>query len=534
MSSFLTINSLSLATPEGDTLFDNLTLSLGREAVGLVGRNGCGKSTLLKAVAGDLTPARGEIGVHGRTAMLQQSFNEADTVARALGSDEGLARLARITAGNGAAEDFDAADWTLEARLEKALADTGLAGVDTARKIATFSGGERTRIGLARLLLAEPDLILLDEPTNNLDTEGRAGVMSLIENWTGGLLIASHDRALLGRMDRIVELTPVGCTVFGGGWSEFEAARDAARARARAEAESAANRLKATERKTQQAKERQDRSDARGRAVRARGDQPKLVLDARTQRAEATSGRGNMLASRQLGEAQAALSDADAQLERITPLTIELPACDLPASRQLLSVQDAEMRFGERPLLGPLSFEVRGPQRLAIKGPNGSGKSTLLKLITGELSSTSGAISLHTDRIALLDQHSSSLDPASPLIENMRRLAPALSDNEARAQLARFAFRADDALQLAGTLSGGERLRAALAAAFAAPQPPELLLLDEPTNHLDMDAVSLLESALQSYDGAILAISHDERFLDAIGIERQVDLGKRVEVWHDS
>ena len=116
----------------------------------------------------------------------------------------------------------------------------------------------------------------------------------------------------------------------------------------------------------------------------------------------------------------------------------------------------------------------------------------------------------------------------------MRRLAPALSENEARAQLARFAFRADDALQLAGTLSGGERLRAALAAAFAAPRPPELLLLDEPTNHLDMDAVSLLESALQSYDGAILAISHDERFLDAIGIERQVDLGKRVEVRRDS
>ncbi|HIG22915.1 ABC-F family ATP-binding cassette domain-containing protein [Henriciella sp.] len=528
MSSCLTLDSLSLVTPEGDTLFDNLTLSLGREAVGLVGRNGCGKSTLLKAVAGDLAPARGQIGVHGRAAMLQQHFDEAETVAEALGVDADLARLARITAGNGTAQDFDAADWTLEARLEKALADTGLADVDTARKIGAFSGGERTRIGLARLLLAEPDLILLDEPTNNLDAEGRASVMSLIENWSGGLLIASHDRALLERMDRIVELTPVGCTVFGGGWSEFKAARDAARARAKAEATSAANRLKATERKTQQAKERQDRSDARGRAVRARGDQPKLVLDARAQRAEATSGRGNMLASRQLGEAQAALSDADAQLERITPLTIELPTCNLPASRQLLSVQHAEMRFGERQLFGPLSFEVRGPQRLAIKGPNGSGKSTLLKLITGELAPTSGTISPYTDRTALLDQHSSSLDPNSSLIENMRRLAPALSENEARAQLARFAFRAGDALQLAGTLSGGERLRAALAAAFAAPHPPELLLLDEPTNHLDMEAVSLLEAALQSYDGAILAISHDERFLEAIRIEHNITLGRSI------
>jgi len=223
MSSCLTLDSLSLATPEGNTLFDNLTLSLGREAVGLVGRNGCGKSTLLKAIAGDLTPARGQIGVHGRAAMLQQRFDETETVAHALGVQTDLARLARITAGDGTAEDFDAADWTLEARLEKALAGTGLAGVDTARKIATFSGGERTRIGLARLLLAEPDLILLDEPTNNLDAEGRASVMSLIEAWSGGLLIASHDRALLERMDRIVELTPVGCTVFGGNSTYYAA-----------------------------------------------------------------------------------------------------------------------------------------------------------------------------------------------------------------------------------------------------------------------------------------------------------------------
>ena len=125
---------------------------------------------------------------------------------------------------------------------------------------------------------------------------------------------------------------------------------------------------------------------------------------------------------------------------------------------------------------------------------------------------------------ALLDQHVSRLDPARSLIENMKALAPALNDNEARAQLARFAFRGEDALQAVGTLSGGERLRAGLAAAFASPEPPELLLLDEPTNHLDIDAVDLLEAALQAYDGAILAISHDERFLEAIGVERRLTL----------
>ncbi|RIJ28464.1 ABC-F family ATP-binding cassette domain-containing protein [Henriciella mobilis] len=524
MSAFLTLDQLSLAKPDGTPLFENLTLSAGAERIGLVGRNGCGKSTLIAAIAGDVQPARGAIHTHGRFARLEQRFDETLTVAEALGVADALACLARITAGDGTEDDFETADWTLEARLGKALAETGLDAMALDRHLATLSGGERTRVGLARLLLAEPDLILLDEPTNNLDADGRAAVMTLMQRWSGGLIVASHDRALLECVDRIVELTPVGCTVFGGGWRNFAEARDAARARAAQEAETAANKLKSTERKVQQARERKDRSDARGRATRARGDQPKLLLDARAERAEATGARGQQLASRQLGEAESALSEAEARLDIITPLHIDLPACSLPASRQLLTVSGVSMSFGDRHLFGPLSFEMRGPERVAIVGPNGSGKSTLLRLVTGALSPTSGTVTCHTDRIALLDQHVSRLDPARSLIENMKALAPALNDNEARAQLARFAFRGEDALQAVGTLSGGERLRAGLAAAFASPEPPELLLLDEPTNHLDIDAVDLLEAALQAYDGAILAISHDERFLEAIGVERRLTL----------
>ena len=524
MSAFLTLDSLTLATPDGRTLFDTLTLAIGAERIGLVGRNGCGKSMLLAAMAGDVQPAAGAIHRSGRIARLEQRFDETLTVAETLGVADALACLARITAGDGTPEDFDDADWTLEARLKKALAETGLASMPLDRKLATLSGGERTRVGLARLLLAEPDLILLDEPTNNLDTDGRAAVMDLMRRWPGGLVVASHDRELLEHVDGIVELTPVGCTIFGGGWREFAEARDAARARAASEAESAANRLKSTTRKVQQAKERKDRSDSRGRAVRGTGSQPKMLLDARAERAEATGARGQHLADRQLGDAEAALSEAEAKLEIVTPLAIDLPACDLPASRQLVTVKEVMMEFGDRRLFGPLSFELRGPERVAIAGPNGSGKSTLLKLITGELQPTSGEVTLHTSRIAFIDQHVGRLDPVLSVIDNMKVLAPALNDNDARTQIARFAFRGDDALQLAGTLSGGERLRAGLACAFAG-APPELLLLDEPTNHLDIEAVELLEAALTHYAGAILAISHDEQFLEAIGVERRIALG---------
>jgi ATPase subunit of ABC transporter with duplicated ATPase domains len=167
---------------------------------------------------------------------------------------------------------------------------------------------------------------------------------------------------------------------------------------------------------------------------------------------------------------------------------------------------------------------VRGPERIAIHGANGSGKTTLLGLVTGQFWPTAGAISRPTDRVAMLDQHVGLLEASVSILDNLRRLNPDLSDNEARAALARFAFRNRAALQIAGTLSGGERLRAGLACVFARPEPPLLLLLDEPTNHLDLSSIEVLEAALAGFDGALIAVSHDETFLRAIGVEREIRL----------
>ena len=182
------------------------------------------------------------------------------------------------------------------------------------------------------------------------------------------------------------------------------------------------------------------------------------------------------------------------------------------------------MAHGARRLFGPLSFEVRGPERIAIGGVNGSGKTTLLRLIAGDLEPTTGDIRRLTDRVAVLDQHVGLLDSAGSILDNLRRLNPDLSDNEAHAALARFAFRNKAALRIAATLSGGERLRAGLACVFARPRPPLLLLLDEPTNHLDLASIEVLETALSGFDGALIAVSHDQGFLQAIGVQREIRL----------
>jgi ATPase subunit of ABC transporter with duplicated ATPase domains len=480
---------------------------------------------LLRLIEGEIEPARGTVQRLGSIGMLAQLADDRLTVAQALGVAGDLARLRRLERGDGSLDDAMDADWTLEARLHNALVDTGLPAIALDRPIASLSGGERTRVALARLLIEAPDLLLLDEPTNNLDADGRQAVAQLLERWQGGVLLASHDRALLERVDRIVELTPIGVTVFGGAWSDFAAARDAARARAEAELGRASDALRNTERAVQKAHEKKARRDKAGRAYRASGSQPAILLDAQKQRAENSGAREKHLADRLIGDRSEAIDEARAKVEILTPLAIDLPQTNLPGSRELVAFRDVEMAFQNRHLFGPLSFAVRGPDRIAIRGPNGSGKTTLFRLITGELNPASGDISRLTDRTAMLDQHVGLLDPASSILDNLRRLNPELTANEAHAALARFAFRNRAALQIAGTLSGGERLRAGMACVFARPQPPFLLLLDEPTNHLDLGSIEELETALKAFDGALIVISHDQAFLQAIGIEREIVLG---------
>ena len=229
----ITLDRVAAKTPGDRVLFEDLNLIIGPERIGLVGRNGSGKSTLLHLIAGQGEPASGAIHVNGRVGELAQRWpDDTISLAEALGVASGLARLQRLERGDGSEADMAEADWTLEHRVMETLAKVDPPEQDLTRTIKGFSGVERTRIAVARLWLDAPDILLLDEPTNNLDATGRAAILALIDDWRGAALVASHDRDLLEHVDRIVELTPVGNTIFGGGWSAFAAAREARRAAA--------------------------------------------------------------------------------------------------------------------------------------------------------------------------------------------------------------------------------------------------------------------------------------------------------------
>ena len=525
MSASIVLSDLAWAPPGGSPLFSDLNLTFGPERAGLVGRNGVGKTTLLRLIDGRLTPQAGSVGVTGRVAVLRQTVqvDDSETIADLFGAREALAVLARAEAGEADAEDLAEADWMLPSRLEAALGRLRL-DVTPATRLATLSGGQRTRAGLAALLFAEPDWLILDEPTNNLDREGRQAVIDLLSEWRSGAIVVSHDRELLEIMDAIVELTTLGATRYGGNWSVYRARKALELDAARRDLVDADRRLGDLARTAQQTAERKARSDKGGRATAARGDQPKILLGMRKDRAEDTGGEQSRLAERRREQAEGAAMAAREKIEVLQPLTVALPPTGLPIGREVLVLDSVTAGYApDRPVLADLSLRIAGPERVALTGPNGSGKSTLLALITGALRPTAGTVRLSAP-VALLDQQVAVLDPALSIRDNFRRLHPEVDENACRAALARFMFRADAALQIVGDLSGGQRLRAGLACVLGGPMPPPFLILDEPTNHLDIDSIEAVEAGLRAYDGALLIVSHDAAFLEAVGMTRTIAL----------
>ncbi|MET0241496.1 MAG: ABC-F family ATP-binding cassette domain-containing protein [Sphingobium sp.] len=519
----VTLAHLGWSTPDGRIVLSGIDASFTAERTGLVGRNGTGKSTLLALIAGTLRPQTGAVIVNGTIGLLRQIVEPGpdQTIATLFDVTDGLALLARAEAGAATDTEFAEADWTLEARLADSLSKAGL-DVPPDTPLHELSGGQRTRAALAALLFAQPDFLLLDEPTNNLDREGRAAVLGLLRGWRGGMIVASHDRELLEAMDAIAELTTLGLTRYGGNWSQYRALKNAALDTARHDLADAQKQADSVARAVRTASERKARKDKIGRRDAAKGGTPRILLGAMKNRAEESSGADARLAERQHAEAAATLSAARAKMEVLDPFTVALAPTGLSTGKTVLSLDDVTAGYEpSRPLIERLSFTIAGPERIAITGPNGSGKSSLLALTRGTLKPWSGTARIHTP-FAMLDQQVSLLDAALSIRDNFHALNPGTDENSCRAALARFMFRADAALQPVGTLSGGQRLRAGLACILGGSAPPPLLLLDEPTNHLDLESIESIERGLATYDGALLVVSHDEAFLDAIGITRRL------------
>ncbi|KRF15754.1 ABC-F family ATP-binding cassette domain-containing protein [Nocardioides sp. Soil796] len=520
MSSPLRFSHVSFAWPDGSPVIDDLNLLVPSGRSGLVGANGSGKSTLLRLAAGDLTPTGGSIRAEGRVGWLRQdlTLRSDERVDDHLGVRRIRDAIRSIEGGSVAESDYETVGdaWDIEERAGAELARVGLPADILDRRLGQLSGGETVQLGLTRLLLQRPDILLLDEPTNNLDARARERLHAVVESWRGTLVVVSHDRELLELVDRVGDLHDNSVTWYGGGYSSYaeqveaeQAAAAQAATTAREDLRKQKNDLVETQRILSGRKRYADKMYANKR-------EPRAVMKLRKRSAQVSAGKYRQLHEDRLESARERLDDAESRVRDDREIRIDLPETEVPRGREVLRL-DLRLRTGAR-----VDLDLRGPERIAVTGANGSGKTTLLHTIIGSLA-PEGDMQVKVP-FGLLDQRLDTLDDSLTVFENVAARAPASDPNEVRARLARFLFRGSKGDQVAGTLSGGERFRATLAAVLLADPAPQLLLLDEPTNNLDFSSYDALVSALGGYRGALLVVSHDEAFLDEIDVHRRISL----------
>ncbi|WP_395408227.1 ABC-F family ATP-binding cassette domain-containing protein [Pseudoduganella sp. UC29_106] len=534
---FIELRQLTLRLGDGRVLLSGVSHTFAPGLTGIVGANGSGKSMLARAIAGLAVPDAGSIAVAGDLHYVAQSpaAHRAATVADVAGLGALLAATERMSAGAAVEADFELLDgrWTTLADFEAALQACGLPGLAPGDSAAHLSGGELTRVSLAGAFQSGADWLLLDEPSNHLDRAGRDWLIASLRAWPRNTLVISHDRKLLEAVDAIVELSAQGLCVYGGNYTLYRSQRNGERAAALdALAHARTERLNSLREQRERHDAQQSRAARNSRAGKD-ANMPAIVRGKLKSDAQASAGRDAVHRAETRDALDAAVRAAAARVQPAAARALLMPGTAVPAGRRVFAFESAvpPWRAGgasENPRqrasvchdvadtwVTPLVLTLAGPARLAITGPNGCGKSTLLRMLAGEVTPREGSARALVP-FAWLDQHASALQPGQSVLDALRDLDSPLQEGTLRSHLALLGLGPAAVSTPVGHLSGGEKLKAALACALWRKEPAQLLLLDEPTNHLDLASTDALEQALKDYPGAMAIVSHDRRFLQAL------------------
>ncbi|MBO2011893.1 ABC-F family ATP-binding cassette domain-containing protein [Hymenobacter negativus] len=527
----LNIQNLGYAHPNKDVLFDGLNLVINsHQKVALIGNNGAGKSTLLQLIAGLLLPATGRISASAPPYYIPQHFGQFDglTVAQALGVEGKIVALQEILDGQATDANLAALDddWTIEARSQEALQHWGLAELCLTQPMAALSGGQKTRVFLAGLAIHRPEIVLLDEPSNHLDTGGRQLLYDFISTSPGTMLVVSHDRKLLNLLDSVAELSRRGITLYGGNYDFYAGQKQVENTALHHDVKSKEKALRKARQTEQETLERKQKLDARGKKNQDKAGLPAIMLGMMRNSAENSSARLKSLHAEKVGNVSQELSELRKGLPDLDKMKFGFDNSALHKGKILITATGLNYSYGPHPLWRPaLSFQLHSGERVALRGLNGSGKTTLIRLLLGQLAPQAGTLYRAEVQAVYIDQDYSLINSQLMVYEQAQQFnTTALQEHEIKIRLARFLFTKDDWDKPCRALSGGEKMRLLLCGLTIRSQAPDLIILDEPTNNLDMQNLEILTAALNDYQGTLLVVSHDAYFLEQIRVERSIQL----------
>ena len=584
MSRHITLDHISYAHPSQPPLFEDLSAVFSAPLTGLIGDNGCGKTTLFRLILGEIKPSQGTISTPPRIAYLPQDLglSEHQHLADIFGITKILRALDALESGNYSPELYEIIgdNWDVEERTLATLAEYGFGpglATDTAiphairellmRPLSTFSGGQTVTAALAALLSSNPEFILLDEPTNNLDSATKNQLFTALETLPCPALIISHDRDLLERMHVIAELHAdrqglAHLRLFEGNYSTYRQALDTEQQAAQRRVTEAKNEMRKAERERVENQIKLDRNARRGREFERSKRKPGMAMGLDKNSSERSAGKLHTAHESMVADARAAVGEAQKSLHVQEKIYAELSQQPLPAGRKVLELSRVDSHRVSReistvqqptgvdsphlppnttggksqretPTEHPEHLILSGPEHLRITGANGSGKTTLLNAIAHAGDADYLSPVQPTYRVeyciegAYVPQRIS-LDPRLTLLQCVQQANRRVSEQSLRDQLARLLFRRESVHRKTGDLSGGERFRAAVAQVLLADPVPQLLMLDEPTNNLDISSVDWLVQALEAYTGALIVVSHDEDFCRRIRIDRTLNLSTKT------
>ena len=524
-----TLQNISYKHNNSDLLFDNISFTVNNhEKIALIGANGIGKSTLLKIIAGELQPSNGELRINSDPYYIPQIFGQYNhfTIAEALRVNHKLNALREILNGNVSEENLTVLndDWTIEERCDNALKYWQLSDLDLAEKIENLSGGQKTKVFLAGILIHEPELVLLDEPSNHLDKATRELLYNFIVTTNSSLIIVSHDRKLLNLLPTVYELSKRGITIYGGNYDFYTSQKEIENHALNQDLQSKEKALRKAKEKERETLERQQKLDARGKKKQEKSGVARIMMNTLRNNAENSSSKLKSVHVEKIDGISKELREIRSALPDIDQMKFGFDDSGLHKGKILFKATDINFSYNDQLLWKKdLSLEITSGERIAINGLNGSGKTTLIKIILGKLSPKSGSVRIAENKAVYIDQDYSLITNELKVYDQAQQFNVAgLEEHEVKMRLNRFLFHKEYWDKPCGTLSGGEKMRLMLCCLTISNESPDIIILDEPTNNLDIQNVEILTAAINEYQGTLIVVSHDESFLEQINIEKAI------------